>query len=75
MEFGERKVNNVALGTYITNYKKILGVNTLVFRVENIDLYDLLKNKIAWVAAELQNWDVKLNQTLFQTGQVIKNYL
>lgn len=38
MEFGERKVNNLALGTYINNYNKILGVNKLVFRVENTNL-------------------------------------
>lgn len=38
MEFGERKVNNLALATYINNYNKILDVSTLVFRVENINL-------------------------------------
>lgn len=55
MEFGERKVGNVALGTYINNYNKILGVNVQGFRVENTNLQDLLKNKITWVASELKS--------------------
>lgn len=55
MEFGERKIGNVALGTYINNYNKILGVNTQGFRVENTNLQDLLKNKITWVASELKS--------------------
>lgn len=38
MEFGEGKANNLSLGTYINNCNKMLGVNTLVFRVENINL-------------------------------------
>lgn len=36
--WGGKKVNNLFLGTYINNYNEMLGVNTLVFRVQNINL-------------------------------------